>query len=226
MNLTTKILAIALFLVVSMAILQVIVHHLTDPIRLGGHSISQNLVKIKMANTQLAIPENVIRRESQRQAGSHVAIDLYFQWPSLKGYTEKDANLFENTQNLGKLVFVTLTKEKTTNTPEQRLEGLYKRFFIKDPWRGPQGLIGHSLDPSSGYNHEDIFYARNNNNLFITRCLQEQEARQSGVLPTCLYDFNLTQNIKVTIRFHRNLLKDWQKIDRKIKTYLNGLILA
>lgn len=224
MSLTNKILSGMFVLVIITTAMHFALRHFTNPAVLGDHSISTEPVDVFISKTSLQIPKNIIRRGKQRVSGRQQYIDLYFQWPSLKGYSQEDAAVYESTSQLESLIFVSLIETEAPNPPEQRLEGIYRRFFIGKAWRGPNGLIGQTLDPASGYKSEDVFYARNNSELFVTRCLQEKEiGKNSGknnVLPTCLYDFQLEENITVNIRFHRNLLPVWRQIDSSIKRQL------
>lgn len=220
MTLTTKIIATVIALAIATMLLNFAIRHFTDPVALGGHSTSREGVDVVISQTTMKIPKNIIRRKQQRITGRHQVMDLYFQWPSLKGYSREDAALYENTNQLNSLIFVSLIESDAPNSPEQRLEGIYRRFFTGRAWRGPDNLIGQTLDPKSGYESEDVFYARNGESIFVTRCLQQQEADKSQVLPTCLYDFQLEERITVNIRFHRNLLNQWREIDKSIKRQL------
>lgn len=225
MSLTTKILASAFALVLAMAGLNFALRHFTDPATLGGHSIDPAPVAITIGATTLAIPKNIIRAKRQRQAGVAQTVDLNFQWPDFNGYNQDSAEIFQDASKQDQVIFVSLVKQPPPNTSERRLDGIYRRFFVGKAWRGPDGLIGQALDPSSGYQAEDILYARNNDAIFITRCLQIKEAERSNVFPTCLYDFQLEENVTVNVRFHRNLLQHWREIDTKLKRSLASMRL-
>lgn len=220
MRLTTKILSAMLMLVISTVILHYGLRHFTNPATLGDHSLSAEPVDILISESALQIPQNIIRRGSQRQSGRHQVIDLYFQWPTLAGYSQENATVFESTEHLDSMIFVSLIEAEPPSSAERRLEGIYRRFFIGKAWRGPDGLIGQALDPSSGYQSEDVFYAKNGPETFVTRCLRQSEADKNNVLPTCLYDFEFEKNVTVTVRFHRNLLPAWRKIDSSLKRQL------
>lgn len=220
MKLTTKILVAMITLIIATAILHFVLRYYTDPAVLGDHSPNPEPVDVMISKTTFKIPQNLIRRSKQRTTGRHEIIDLYFQWPTLAGYNRKDAHVFENTDQLGSLIFVSLFEADPPNSAERRLEGIYRRFFTGKAWRGPDGLIGQKLDPSSGYQSEDVFYARNDEEIFVTRCLQEEEAKKNKVLPSCLYDFQVEERITVTIRFHRSLLPEWRQIDSKLRRQL------
>lgn len=220
MSLTTKILSGIFVLVIATVAMHFALRHYTNPAVLGDHSISTEPVDILISETSLQVPKNIIRRGKQRVSGRQQFIDLYFQWPSLKGYSQEDTAVYESTAQLESLIFVSLIETEAPNPPEQRLEGIYRRFFTGKAWRGPNGLIGQTLDPASGYKSEDVFYARNGSELFVTRCLQEKEFGEKNILPTCLYDFQLEENITVNVRFHRNLLPAWRQIDSSIKRQL------
>lgn len=220
MTLTNKILAGALVLVTLMVGLQLLLRYFTNSAALGGHTTETEPVKIKIADTLFNIPQNIIRSPDNRKDGDYQGLDLYFQWPGLDGYSETNADLFNYVGQGPFLIFASLSKGELIDTPKRRLEGIYQRFFVGKPWRGPNGLIGQALDPSSGYTAENVYYGRLGDEIFVTRCLQRDEAEKNNFLPTCLYEFMLDERIVVNVRYHVDLLEMWQEIDNKLKRHL------
>lgn len=194
----------------------------TNPLALSGLTTDQSPAYIVMSDTTLTVPRNMIRFRDQRQQSHLTKLDLFVHWPTMRGFTEEGAAIFENTAGMDELIFISLEAGKPLNSAEQKLSGLYRKFFIKSPKRGPAGLIAHELDPSSGYLSEDVLYAKQNDRLFLTRCLREDSAHQKDLRPTCLYEFTFSKGINVVVRFHRSLLKEWKEFDGSIRRLLSS----
>ena len=220
MHFATKILAIALCLVAIIIGLHIAFRYLVDPASLGNHSLDTTPLAITLSQTRLSIAQNVIRHKKDRKAGTTDHLDLYFLWPGLEGYNKDNADIFHSADRQNELIFVSLVHETAPSSMERRLDGIYRRFFIRKPWRGPDGLIGQALDPASGYPAEDIFYTRDHDTIFLTRCLQEAEAARKQIRASCLYDFALDKNLTAIVRFDRSLLDQWHPISSSIKRRL------
>lgn len=208
-----KILIGGLILILMLTALRFALQVFSDP---SGFSDDTQPVSVTISSVRLNIPQNLIRFQKQRKPGSHDRLDLFFDWPSLDGYTKETRDNFENTNTTDSLIFVSLEKSPPLDAPQQRLDQIYRRFLIGKPWRGPNGLIGQSFDPQSGYGAEDVFYAHTDT-VFLTRCLREKYAATNKLRPTCLYDFTLKNGVNVHVRFTRSYLKHWREINTAIK---------
>jgi len=217
MNLPNKLIIGIIITVIALVGMYLALRSYSNPEALGGFSSNPEPTRITISNTTLDVPQNIIRFNNQRNSAQLSKLDLFIQWPSMKGFTHESASKFQNIKGTDRLVFITLEAGEKLNPPSQKLEGLYRRFFTKSPWRGPAGLIGNELNSSSGYLSEDVFYANGNDDLFLTRCLRETSTGQDNLLPTCIYEFTLDEGVNVFVRFHRSLLPEWQAIEEKIQ---------
>ena len=220
MALTKKIiigiLGVLIFLVVVFAALR----SYTNPETLGGFSSDTAPISIAIGDTRMSVPQNIIRFRDQRESSALSKLDSFIQWPSVKGFTKEDAATFQNINRASELIFITLEVGEPFNSSQQKLRELYRRFFSKSPWRGPAGLIGNELDSSSGYLSEDVLYAKHDDDLFLTRCLQEDKSDTDNLLPTCIYEFTLGDGVNVYVRFHRSHLSEWKILDERVKRLL------
>ena len=220
MNLTKKLIIGISFFLVSLGAIFVVLRSYVDPETLGGLSSDTTPTNIEIGDARLFVPRNMIRFQEQRESSVLSVLDLFAQWPSMKGFTKQDAATFQNINGSGELIFITLEAGEPLNSAQKKLDGLYRRYFSKSPWRGPASLIGNTLDSSSGYLSEDVLYAKHNGDLFLTRCLQEGKGEAKNLLPTCIYEFTFEDGINAYVRFHRSHLADWQILDKRIKRLL------
>ena len=220
MNLTKKLIVGIAFVLISLGVIFIVLRSYTDPETLGGFSSDTTSVNIEIGDTRLFVPRNIMRFQDQRESSALSTLDLFVQWPSMKGFTKQDVATFQNINGTSELVFITLEAGEPLNSPQKKLDGLYRRYFSKAPWRGPAGLIGNALDSSSGYLSEDVLYTKHNDELFLTRCLQEGKSETNNLLPTCIYEFTFEDGINVYVRFHRSHLAEWQALDERIKRLL------
>jgi len=198
----------------------IVLRSYTDPETLGGFSSDTASTNIEIGDARLYVPRNIIRFRDQRESSALRMLDLFVQWPSMKGFTKQDAATFQNIKGSSALIFITLEAGEPLNSPQKKLDGLYRRYFSTPPWRGPAGLIGNALDNSSGYLSEDVLYTKHNDELFLTRCLQERKSETTNLQPTCIYEFTFGDGINVYVRFHRSHLAEWQVLDERIKRLL------
>jgi len=86
------------------AVLCLVTLAITATGRMIGHSISRagntaetTLHEIVIGNDVLRLPANVIRFETQRVSGVQNAVDIYFAWPGMEGYSEAKRDIFNQT---------------------------------------------------------------------------------------------------------------------------------
>ena len=220
MNLSKKLIFGISFVLISLGVTFIVLRSYTDPEMLGGFSSDTASKDIEIGDTRLFVPRNMMRFQDQRESSTLSTLDLFVQWPSMKGFTKQDAATFQDINETSALIFITLEAGEPLNPAQKKLDGLYRRYFSTAPWRGPAGLIGNALDKSSGYLSEDVLYTKRNDELFLARCLQEGKGATNNLLPTCIYEFTFEDGINVYVRFHRSHLAEWQIIDERIKRLL------
>ena len=220
MNLSKKLIIGILGILMFLVMIFLALRSYTNPETLGGFSSDTSPTIIAIGDTHLSVPQNIIRFHEQRENPALSKLDLFIQWPSIKGFTKEDAAVFQNINRASELIFITLEVGEPFNSSQQKLRELYRRFFTKAPWRGPAGLIGNELDSSSGYLSEDVLYTKHSDDLFLTRCLQEGKTDTDNLLPTCIYEFTLGDRVNVYVRFHRSHLSEWKVLDERVKRLL------
>lgn len=220
MNFNKKLIIGIVVALLFLALIFMALRSYTNPETLGGFSSDTTPTTIAIGDTQLSVPRNLIRFHDQRESSIVSKLDLFIQWPSIKGFSKENAATFQNTKGANELIFLTLEVGEPLDSSQQKLRGLYQRFFTKSPWRGPAGLIGNELDSSSGYLSEDVLYANHDDDLFLTRCLQEDKTANANLLPTCIYEFTLGDGVNVYVRFHRSHLKEWKVLDERVRRLL------
>ena len=67
---------------------------------LAGHTTDETPLQIVIGNDVLILPTNVVRFEKARRSGIHDAIDTYFTWPGMKGYTDETRDRFSQIDSL------------------------------------------------------------------------------------------------------------------------------
>ena len=179
----------------------------------AGHTISTTERKIIINSDIVTAPANIIRYPSQRKIIEAKRLDLYLVWPSLEGYSEKLKAEFSDVENSGNIIFVSLIPRFSQYDMSQRIEPIYKKFFI-----GPQvdlknGLVGRTLDPRAGFLDEFLMIQTNSSKPFAARCIHSP---QSATTPYCIRDINIGQDLSLTYRFHRKLSPHWRELDEAI----------
>lgn len=200
----------AFILGAAIAIIGSIVWRLSDPVE--SEIISDpKLINKTIGGVQFQIPGNMFRYRAQRKKNDPERVDLFFQWPSMEGYTKFNAHIFEegNAQNL---IFMSISMQTDGMAPEDRLKSIYKRFFGA-PTYAPLGLVGKRFLDGSGYDGEDLFYQDGVEKPFIARCLRE-DAGDS--MPMCLREVKVGPKTHIVYAFRRAYLKEWETMDSTI----------
>ncbi|MEM8796173.1 MAG: hypothetical protein AAGE61_11445 [Pseudomonadota bacterium] len=196
-----------------------------DPDSNAQRTANSEPISVTVGDTGLRVPQNVIRFRNQRTSELQERLDLHMHWPTLEGYSQDRSEAFEQETTDRRILFLTIEAAENQASGQRKLQGLYRRFFKGKPWRGPGGLIGQQLDPASGFGTEDLFYGRDaQGDIFVTRCLRDEAAAESKVLPTCLYDYPVSSSLSATVRFDRGLLEDWQDLSEKLKRRTMGFL--
>lgn len=225
MNTSTKIIILALGLIVVTFGMQFLLKLYTDPIHVHGRSADETPVQFLVGDTKFEVPQNFIRIAAQRNSNPKDRIDLYFHWPSFSGYSMSNSNDFDNPNTQERVLFVTVERlDNALPPPGRRLDGLYRRFFEGNPWRGPAGLLGQGFSASSGYANEELYYAKEGDATFIARCLKNNEDSSDSIRRTCLYDFALEGNLVATVRFDKSLLESWREVSAGAKRKVMGML--
>ena len=118
-----------------------------EKISRGGHSASNEVLEMVIANSVLNVPANLIRFSSQRRAGAHQRLELYMHWPSLSGYQDKLKESFSSANKQSNLLFLSLEPRSMSLDMSGRIGPIYSKFFNGVPSKGTAGLVRQPLKP-------------------------------------------------------------------------------
>jgi hypothetical protein len=184
-------------------------------IALAGHTDDPTLREIVIGNNVIAAPANTIRFERQRQDGVATRLDLYLRWPQLDGYTDAARDDFNNTNGARNILFLSFEERMMSRDMSGRLEPIYEPMLVRPGQPGPDGVTLYAFTEKSGYLNEVLAVAATKGEPFVARCLAGESAAES--LAPCERDIHLGDNLSLTYRFPRELLGDWQRLDKAIR---------
>jgi hypothetical protein len=197
-------------------------------IALAGNTTDESLHEIVIGNDVLSLPGNVIRFESQRISGVHGAIDTYFAWPGMSGYTQANRDIFNQTRSAHGLVFARITQSTMSRDMSGRVSPIYTRLTEGSAVAGPNGLDSMRLKPGAGYASELMYVERNAvGQPYAVRCLVETNdaAKEFTTRTGCQRDISLGTDLSVTYRFSIDLLPHWREIERDVRARLEAALV-
>ncbi|MCW2308447.1 hypothetical protein [Rhodobium gokarnense] len=196
------------------------VYWLGGEAQMAGFTADPTPVTVEIAGEKLAIPGNMIRFADQRQDGRWDRLDLVVHWPSLTGYSAKNASAFDDVTPNAPLLFLALQPRRDQVDSTTRLIGLYARFFEEGDKPGPAGLVSRDLQPGSGYDSEEVFFEPGSTDPFSARCSKTGER----IVPvTCLRAIHIGEALAVSYRFRKPMLKDWARLDPAIRMLIDRM---
>ncbi|TDH39243.1 hypothetical protein E2A64_09305 [Pseudohoeflea suaedae] len=186
---------------------------------LAGHTEDTTPHQIVIGTDVLELPANVIRFEAARRDGVQEAIDTYFAWPGMGGYSEANRQVFNQTNSADGLIFAQLTQATMSRDMSGRYEPIYKRIVEGSPVPGPGGLVSYRIRSDAGYSSE-LLYVDQAGGLkpYVVRCLIENG--QTGAISTqtgCQRDIFIGQDLSLTYRFSIDLLPQWREIEADVR---------
>lgn len=190
-------------------------------ISFAGNTADRTLHEIVIGNDVISLPANVIRFESQRVSGVQNAVDTYFSWPGMNGYSEARRDIFNQTRSANGLVFARITQATMSRDMSGRFMPIYKRLTDGPPLAGPSGLDSFRLRPGAGYANELMYVERAaTQQPYAVRCLVEELPGSDTNFTTqtgCQRDIFIGKDLSVTYRFSIDLLPHWQEIEHDIR---------
>ncbi len=197
-------------------------------IALAGNTTDRSLHEIVIGNDVLSLPANVIRFESQRISGVQGAVDTYFAWPGMSGYTRENRDTFHQTRSAEGLIFARITQSTMSRDMSGRVDPIYARLTEGSAVAGPNGLDSMRLRPGAGYANELMYIERNAaGQPYAVRCLVEttDAAEEFTTRTGCQRDISLGTDLSVTYRFSIDLLPHWREIERDVRTRLEAALV-
>lgn len=199
-----------------------------DEISRAGNTTDESLREIVIGSDTLRLPANVIRFESQRVSGVQGAVDVYFAWPGMAGYSEATREIFNQTGSADGLVFARIAQATMSRDMSGRFAPIYRRITDGPAMAGPNGLDSYRLRSGAGYANELMYVDRaGGDRPYAVRCLVEETGSdldfntQTG----CQRDIFIGQDLSVTYRFSINLLPHWRQIERDILARLESALV-
>ena len=186
----------------------------------AGNTADRTLHEIVIGNDVISLPANVIRFESQRVSGVQNAVDTYFAWPGMKGYSEARRDIFSQTHSAHGLIFARIAQATMSRDMSGRLHPIYKRLTDGPPVAGPNGLNSFRLRPGAGYANELMYVEQSaSERPYAVRCLVEEPGSETNftTLTGCQRDIFIGKDLSVTYRFSIDLLPHWQQIEQDIR---------
>lgn len=197
-------------------------------IALAGNTTDRSLHEIVIGNDVLSLPANVIRFESQRISGAQGAVDTYFAWPGMHGYTQQNRDIFNQTRSAHGLIFARITQSTMSRDMSGRVGPIYGRLTEGSTVAGPNGLNSVRLKPGAGYANELMYVERDAaGQPYAVRCLVENTdaANEFTTRTGCQRDISLGTDLSVTYRFSIDLLPNWREIERDVRARLEAALV-
>ncbi len=176
---------------------------------------------VNLANNSLQLPQNMVRKDTQRTSEPQASLDLFFHWPDLQGYNLDNQLAFTEISEESKLVFIHLSSPKKHISSSERLYSVYSQHFIGTPIKGPGKLIGFNMNEKSSYAGETVYFKPDENPPYVVRCFQPQ-----AQVPTiCLREILLKNGLQASYRFRIGMLENWRELDMTTEQLLNSFVI-
>lgn len=194
----------------------------------AGNTAETTLHEIVIGNDVLSLPANVIRFETQRISGVQSAVDTYFSWPGMNGYSAATRDIFNQTDSADGLIFARIAQATMSRDMSGRFTPIYKRLTDGAPVSGPSGLDSFRLRTGAGYANELMYVERTSNpRPYAIRCLLAEvgSGPDFNTRTGCQRDISIGQDLSVTYRFSIDLLPHWREIERDIRSRLEAALI-
>jgi len=192
-------------------------------IAMAGHTDDTSLAEIVIGNDVLSVPRNMIRFETARQGGVTGRLDLYMRWPDLSGYTDAARAQFNHAAGSADILFVSLTPRMMSRDMSGRYGPIYSQLTEATGSTMAGGLAIRRFIETSGYGNEILVTGeRRVGDPWLARCLDGSAAAES--LAPCERDVHVGEDLSLSYRFPRQLLRDWKMLDEAVMARVNGMI--
>lgn len=185
----------------------------------GAPSIDTTPVRLTVGGLALSVPVNHIETTSARAGGLREAVNLFALYPSMRGYSRKDAALFADNAPQSAVIHLLLRADPNSLAPEERLARIYlPHVTAAEGAPGPFGLVRFAFRPDSPYAREDLYVADAAPGPLLFLC---QRAQPDLPSPNCIATAPpLAENLSFSWRFKRTHLPHW----REMAAQVNGLM--
>lgn len=200
---------------------------LGERMMLGGHSENTETFDLVIGQDTIQLSANTLRFKEQRRSGATERADLYLTWPEMMGYSATNRARFDTVSQPASLIFVQMSQSTMSRDMSGRLQPIYEGLFEGPAEPAEHGLTLHRLRADSGYGNEVILTGAQPGaaSPYAVRCLFPS----AGERPTsgdCQRDIRVGQDLTVLYRFSSALLRDWQKIDAGVRTFVQTRLVT
>ncbi len=192
-------------------------------IAMAGYTDDPTLYSVVIGRDIVTAPGNMIRFQRARQNGVAARLDLYMRWPQLDGYSEAARRDFNNSGGARRLLFIAAEPRIMSRDMSGRFGPIYQSLIEGTGTRIEGGLVLYALKSTSGYMDEQLVVGeRDGKNPFVARCLTGAAAE--GSLAPCERDIHIGDNLSVTYRFPRELLRQWAVLDASVDAKMTSML--
>jgi hypothetical protein len=193
-------------------------------ISLGGHTEDVTLQEIVIGNSVLELPANMIRFDKQRRDGVAERVDIYLHWPDMQGYRPEFIQDFNGSGPEKRLLFLIFEPRAISQDMSDRYGPIYSTLTDAPGVMGSAGLTIQTFQPESGFVNEELVVSqeRPGNAPFVARCLDAETSKNS--LASCQRDIFVGEDLQLTYRFPRELLKDWPQLEQQVQAFAKAHI--
>lgn len=194
----------------------------------AGNTTDTTMHEIVVGNDVIRLPSNVICFEAQRVSGVQAAVDTYFAWPGMAGYSAATRDIFNQTRSADGLIFARIAQATMSRDMSGRFAPIYRRVIDGSPAAGPNGLDSYRMRSGVGYANELIYVERGGDPApYVVRCLVEDAATEPDFTTKtgCQRDIALGGDLSVTYRFSIDLLPHWREIERDVRARLQSALV-
>ena len=122
----------------------------------GGNTTSLAQKQYVIGDDVITLAENMIRFKSQRNSPNPVRLDLFMHWPSMEGYSDEKASMFDTLDGSSPIIFVSLEPRDMTKDMSGRVATIYEKFFSGPPIDAGNGLVRRAFSADSAYFSKDL----------------------------------------------------------------------
>ncbi len=197
-------------------------------------SEERTLVNLRIGNTPIHAPANMVRYNSQRVDGRRLEkLDLAVLAPDMRGYDASVAEAFADTSRKSPLILITIEANSTSLPTQERMRKVYPALATGEPIPGPADLMllpisskkirgvgeAAATEPSGG--SDFVVYSNDATEGFASRCFVPTDR---SVAALCHREIRISSELILTYRFRQGQLRSWRQMDAKIQTLAKRLI--
>ena len=188
---------------------------------------SDRPVRLEVGGTLFAVPINHTRNRHSRRARVLSHIELHALLPNLTPYHPGNADEFLRTDTTSYLLLINVRAVDEDMPQEQFFDIVYRPYIVGSGDVGTDGLQSFGFAEGSPYGSKQIFRA------LPTGTLEQRRAppificdKPQAASPSCESRFPLGQTARVSYRFKRAHLQDWETIDASVKELIRSFRAA